>query len=78
MSTAELREDLHQMIDQADDRVLNMIHAMLHADMAEPEEYELSDAHKAILDERIAAHERNPQAGSDWETVKARILNNKL
>jgi len=33
MSSAQLKEKLHQYIDQADDRLLNLIHAMLEADI---------------------------------------------
>jgi putative addiction module component (TIGR02574 family) len=35
---------------------------------------ELTDAQKAELDRRLAAHEASPQSGSSWEEVKARLL----
>jgi len=31
----------------------------------------------AILDERLVAFRRNPEEGSSWEEVKARILSSK-
>ncbi len=34
---------------------------------------ELTDATKGILDDRLLAHKNNPQEGSSWEDVKARI-----
>ncbi len=34
---------------------------------------ELSDADKNALDVALADYERNPEAGSSWEDVKARI-----
>jgi putative addiction module component (TIGR02574 family) len=34
---------------------------------------ELTDYHKAELDRRLAAHEENPDVGSTWEEVKARL-----
>jgi putative addiction module component (TIGR02574 family) len=34
----------------------------------------LSDDDKAALDAALAEHEKNPDAGSSWEEVKARIL----
>jgi putative addiction module component (TIGR02574 family) len=34
----------------------------------------LTDAQRAELDRRLDAHRKNPEAGSPWEDVKARIL----
>jgi putative addiction module component (TIGR02574 family) len=42
---------------------------------ANAESLPLSDAEKALLDERLADLERSPDAGSSWEEVKARLLN---
>lgn len=72
MSRAELKEDLHEMIDKADDRVLNMIHAMLSADMSE-DHYELSDSDKVLLKERLEKSKKDRNAGSDLETVVTRV-----
>lgn len=33
------------------------------------QESELSDAHKALLDERIASYDNDPKNVLDWETV---------
>ncbi|MCL6259017.1 addiction module protein [Aquiflexum sp. TKW24L] len=72
MSTIEIKEHLHEYIDQADERMLKLLYAMAQADMEE-KEYELSEAHIKILDERIASHKADPEAGSSWEEVKSRI-----
>jgi putative addiction module component (TIGR02574 family) len=74
MGTTQLREELHEFINKADERLLNLLYAMVQADMKE-DDYELSAAHKDILDERLAAHESNPKSGSSWEEVKSRIKN---
>jgi putative addiction module component (TIGR02574 family) len=34
----------------------------------------LTEAQRAELDRRLEAHRKNPEAGSPWEEVKARIL----
>ena len=34
----------------------------------------ITDAQRAELDRRLEAHRKNPDAGSSWEEVKARIL----
>lgn len=39
--------------------------------------WELSDAHKKILDDRLASHKANPYEGSSWEEAKVRILAKK-
>jgi putative addiction module component (TIGR02574 family) len=33
----------------------------------------LTDAEKALLDARLAAYEKDPDAGSSWEEVESRI-----
>ncbi|CAN5796622.1 hypothetical protein BH20VER1_BH20VER1_00510 [soil metagenome] len=33
----------------------------------------LTDADKALLDARLAAYEKDPDAGSSWEEVEARL-----
>lgn len=34
----------------------------------------LSEEDKQLLDERLAEHEKDPDPGSTWDDVKARIL----
>jgi putative addiction module component (TIGR02574 family) len=72
MGTHQIRELLHEYINNADERLINLMYAMVQADMNE-DDYELNATHKKILDERIAAHEANPASGSSWNEVKARI-----
>jgi len=72
MGTPQIRELLHEYINKADERLINLMYAMVQADMAE-DDYELTSVHKQILDKRISAHEVNPSSGSDWEVVKSRI-----
>jgi predicted transcriptional regulator len=35
MGATQIREELHQYIDHADDRLINLMYAMIHADMGE-------------------------------------------
>jgi len=71
MGTPQIKELLHQYINKADERLINLMYAMVQADMKE--DYELSAAQKKVIDERVAAHETNPSSGSSWEEVKTRI-----
>jgi putative addiction module component (TIGR02574 family) len=74
MGAIQIREELHQYIDIADDRLINLMYAMVQADMLESD-YKLSDEHKLLLDKRLVAHEANPSSGSTWEEVQSRIKN---
>lgn len=38
-----------------------------------PDALLLTDAQRAVLDERLAAYKTDPQAGSPWETVRERV-----
>ena len=69
MSTLQIREALHQYINEADERFLQLVYGMMKAD----ENIELSAAHKRILDKRLAKHRANPNGGSSWKEVKKRI-----
>jgi len=72
MGAAQIREELHQFINRADERVLNLIYGMMKADNEEGD-FSLSEAHKQLLDERLANHKASPQEGSSWSEVKNRI-----
>jgi putative addiction module component (TIGR02574 family) len=72
MGAAQIREELHQFINRADERILNLMYGMMKAD-SEEGDYTLSEAHKQLLDERLASHEASPKEGSSWEEVKIRI-----
>lgn len=39
--------------------------------------FELTDAHKNILNQRLADHKANPESGSSWDEVKQRILSQR-
>lgn len=40
-------------------------------------EFELSDEHRRILDERLAAHRANPTSGTSWDVLKNNLLGNQ-
>jgi hypothetical protein len=78
MSAAELKElrkETKKYIDQADERVVKMVYAMLEAD-AENEKAvaSLSPEQEALLDEYVAMDEKGLIGYSSWEDVKGRIL----
>jgi putative addiction module component (TIGR02574 family) len=42
--------------------------------LPEQDQLPLSDAHRKVLDERMARYRENPNEGSSWEEVRARLL----
>ena len=47
------------------------------AEEATPETLPLSDAEKALLDERLAELETDPRAGTSWDEVRDRLLKHR-
>ena len=74
MKTMDLRAeklDLIQWLAQlSDENVIRKIKALRNE---KAHSTKLTAAHKAVLDERLASHEANPESGSSWEEVKQRI-----
>jgi putative addiction module component (TIGR02574 family) len=71
MATTQIREELHQFINIADERVLKLIYGMMKAD--HEDDISLTDTHKQLLDERLAYHKVSPHEGASWQEVKHRI-----
>ncbi|MFN8887179.1 MAG: hypothetical protein ACK5WF_06945 [Cyclobacteriaceae bacterium] len=72
MQMDELRKQIHGYIDQADDRFVNLVHAMMMADLDEAT-FEITEETKKLLDERLHAHQQNPNEGSPLNEAFARI-----
>jgi putative addiction module component (TIGR02574 family) len=54
------------------DRIL-LLEEIWDSIAANPEDVPLTDGQRAELDVRLAAYETDPEAGSDWNEVKARL-----
>lgn len=72
MEIGQIRDELHQYIDNADDRLINLMYGMIQADMMESD-HQLTKEHKKILDSRLVEHQKAPDSGSDWDESKHRI-----
>jgi cob(I)alamin adenosyltransferase len=66
------RGQIHEYIDTADERFLNLVYAMIQADQRE-EQYKLSAEEIKHLEDRLAAYESNPDDVSGWEDALKRI-----
>lgn len=69
-TTVDLKDKIRNYIENADERILKIINAIIEA---ETEEQELSQAHKDLLDERLKYHKENPSDGKTWEEVKSSL-----
>ena len=76
MSTPGIRQELHQYIDSADEKVLQILYTLfIEENKLTEQDFELTPEQKKILDERLEVLEKNPEDGSPWKEVKQRILN---
>lgn len=53
---------------------LKLVEAIWDSIAEAPEALELTEAQRTELDRRLDDYEKNPDAGSPWPDVKARIL----
>lgn len=71
----QLRDQIHQYVDAADDRLLKLVKAMMDEYFKTEQSLELSPAQKAELDARKERHLSGESASYTWEEVKARLQN---
>ena len=72
MSKVEILEELPKLTTEEQKEILLKL-AELNGDLWLDAEEPLTDAEKAILEARLAAYEKDPDAGSSWTEVEARI-----
>jgi hypothetical protein len=70
MGVAQIREELHQFINLADERVLKLIYGMMKADS---EQGILSTDQQEDLDKRIASHKKGESKSYSWSAARAQI-----
>ena len=61
-----------KIITNADEKYLKRIVDFVERSNME-ESYEVSDEHKAILDQRLVSHIENPTSGKDWSELKSEL-----
>jgi len=68
-----MEEKLQEILKLTVSERLQLLEAIWDSIASEANSIELSDEHKRILDEELAAYEKDPNSGSSWEEVKNRI-----
>jgi len=71
MNTIDIKSELHEYIETANENVLNAIYEILRAS-EDRHDFEISDEHKLILDERLKAYYLNPTDVITLEEMKAK------
>lgn len=74
MSTIELRNNIHRFVDEADERILRIINAIIETEKKE-EQPTVPHWFYDELDKRRERHLKGESKSSTWEEVKERILN---
>ncbi len=70
MGVAELRNKIIEVVQGADEKYLKQLEAFIKS---RESDLHVSDEHKRILEQRLADHKSNPEAGRSWEEVKAEL-----
>lgn len=66
-SNIQLRKKIHDFIDQADDKMLQIFNAIISNENSD--EKGLTKEHREILDKRLEEHQYNPESGKPWTEV---------
>ena len=66
-SSIQLRKKIHDFIDQADDKMLQIFNAIISNENSD--ENGLTKEHLEILDKRLEEHQYNPESGKPWTEV---------
>ncbi len=56
---------------------IELVQAIWDSIAAESDQIELSDQQWNLIEQRLAEQEANPQQGSTWEVVKARLADKR-
>jgi len=63
-ASVKLRKKIHDFIDEADDRMLQIFNAIISKENSE--EKGLTKEHQEILDKRLQEHLSCPESGKPW------------
>ena len=70
MSTAEIKQQLHNLIEKADSELLELAYSILSKS---ERELNLNQSQIEELEKRYVAHIENPGRGSSWDEVRERL-----
>ncbi|HZY39003.1 MAG TPA: addiction module protein [Mucilaginibacter sp.] len=75
MTTAAIREKLHDLIDTADDKHVKAVYAIFEDEIAEKDDPWEDEAFVEEIDQRLKDFESGKVKGIPWEEVKLKAEN---
>lgn len=70
MDLSTIKKELHEYIEDADDRLVTLIYGLI---LADKQGFDSPDWHTKIVEERLDEYEKNPRDTVPWEELKASI-----
>lgn len=70
MKTTKIREEIREYINNADDRFIQMVYAMMKVNK---EDELLTEAERQEIDKRIARHKKGESKSYNWAEARAQI-----
>jgi hypothetical protein len=70
MGLGDIREELHQFINTADERVLNLLYEILKVDTTDPS---LTSEEQKEIDKRLAKHLAGESKSHSWSEARRQI-----
>jgi hypothetical protein len=70
MTTTDIKRELHEYIEDADDRLLRILYGVV---LSGQESHEVPEWHKTVLTERLEDYQKNPGNVISWEDLKTKI-----
>ena len=71
MGTPQIRDIVHDYINQADERFIQLVYGMIQADKSS--DLLLTTSERKELDKRIARHKKGESKSYSWEEVKSQL-----
>ncbi|NBC84353.1 MAG: hypothetical protein GVY19_13370 [Bacteroidetes bacterium] len=68
-----MTEEIKNILKLSVDERIHLVQTIWDSIATEAEESEISKEHKKILDDRLTAHENNPENVVSWEEVKKSV-----
>jgi hypothetical protein len=70
MNTVQLRQALHEYIDQADEKAIQLMYSFLNSQDKDKDDFEMPEEHKQIVDQRLKEYYENPRDVLTLEEMK--------
>jgi len=70
METIEIKKEVHEYIEHADDRLLFLIYGLI---LADKQATGIPDWHQRIVEERLEDYKKKPEQAISWDELRSKI-----